>query len=158
MKIIFLDVDGVINTIAADGICPAVMYRLKHILDTTGSHLVISSDWRKDRYQMLIDILGQYDILAPIGWTGVVKQNQVDWAAFPKNAMTRGAIRTTEITNWLNDNKNVTDFAVIDDHPMYFNNQFFKTNPYLGITDAMALTIIQHLGTRPLQNTDNTKD
>lgn len=45
-KIIFLDIDGVINVAPYDKFCKERMGLLRHIIEQTGAKIVISSSWR----------------------------------------------------------------------------------------------------------------
>ena len=44
MKVLFLDVDGVINIPA--GMDPNLLENLRGVIETTGAKIVLSSDWR----------------------------------------------------------------------------------------------------------------
>jgi len=45
MKVLFLDVDGVINIPA--GMDPNLLENLRGVIETTGAKIVLSSDWRR---------------------------------------------------------------------------------------------------------------
>ena len=63
MKIIFLDIDGVLNVIPQGRdeygaiFHPEFVANLKHIIDKTGAKLVISSTWRMSGLKIMKEIL-----------------------------------------------------------------------------------------------------
>ena len=126
MNIIFLDIDGVLNThnhlvkqVEQDGInsyqaqfnfCPESLENLKKIVEETDAKIVISSTWR-------ISYRCSYD-----------DPHRKFWKALMKNLASIGIhkrvigitpscesrIRGDEITEWLNNNQ-VDNFVIIDD-------------------------------------------
>ena len=46
MKVIFLDIDGVLNYRGVSDICPKAVSLLNDLLEKTGANIVISSSWR----------------------------------------------------------------------------------------------------------------
>lgn len=46
MKIIFLDIDGVLKRIQDRGINPTLIANVKELVEKTGAKIVISSDWK----------------------------------------------------------------------------------------------------------------
>ena len=110
MKVIFLDVDGVLNSdeyfdkirnLDIQGIEREVdiekIKLLKKAIDKTGAKVVLSSSWRYTKYaQYLKELLSNYDIY-------------VDPTPFIENE------RGLEIKKWLSDNQDVEDFVILDD-------------------------------------------
>ena len=110
MKVIFLDVDGVLNSdeyfdkirnLDIQGIEREVdiekIKLLKKGIDKTGAKVVLSSSWRYTKYaQYLKELLSNYDIY-------------VDSTPFIENE------RGLEIKKWLSDNQDVEDFVILDD-------------------------------------------
>ena len=110
MKVIFLDVDGVLNSdeyfdkirkLGIQGIEREVdiekIKLLKKAIDKTGAKVVLSSSWRYTKYaQYLKELLSNYDIY-------------VDSTPFIENE------RGLEIKKWLSDNQDVEDFVILDD-------------------------------------------
>lgn len=110
MKVIFLDVDGVLNSdeyfdkirnLNIEGIeCEIDIEKirlLKKAIDETGAKVVLSSSWRYTRNaQLLKELLWNYGIC-------------VDTTPFLQNE------RGLEIKQWLLDNENVEDFVILDD-------------------------------------------
>ena len=124
MKIVFLDIDGVLNSQEAiekaleDGtlndlrvVFPHHVNVLKKILMETGAKIVISSTWRhafKNGHEnesmfneTWADILGEDIASRIIGMTPVL--DDID------------AIRGDEIDAWLSENAFVGEFCIIDD-------------------------------------------
>ncbi len=116
MKIIFLDIDGVLNSIAFDrertneqgNIDETRLPLLKQILDETGALIVISSSWRKHwgTEPSLCDKLGAEinNLFA-----------KYDIAIYDKTPQLQGNDRVEEIRLWLSQNKTVKQFVVLDD-------------------------------------------
>lgn len=132
MKIIFLDVDGVINTDKNferlvkenNGVETYSMYvtfdtdtmnNLKDLIEKTNAYIVISSSWRKT---MKSNILARWDILME----GLESINVKDrlLGVIPtlvddkRNELPRGQ----EIKKWLegNKDKNIEKFVILDDY------------------------------------------
>lgn len=110
MKVIFLDVDGVLNSdeyfdkikdLNIEGIKREIdiekIKLLKKAIDETGAKVVLSSSWRYTRNgQKLKELLLDYGIYA-------------DTTPFLQNE------RGLEIKQWLLDNQSVEDFVILDD-------------------------------------------
>jgi len=134
MKIIFLDIDGVLNcsesiqyfyhkanTLNASKIFPDVfLSRLRKLIDLTDAKIVVSSTWRIDypdgyNWVTLINNLKKYNLDKEI--TDITPD------------LTHPSIqRGDEIRKWLNDNKslNIENFVIIDDDDDM--REFTKTN------------------------------
>ena len=110
MKIIFLDVDGVLNSdeyfdksknwdiqgIERD-IDVEKIKLLKKAIDATGAEVVLSSSWRYTRNaQYLKELLSKYGIY-------------VDSTPYIQNE------RGLEIRKWLSEHQDVEDFVILDD-------------------------------------------
>ena len=110
MKVIFLDIDGVLNSdeyfdkiegLNIEGIEKQIdvekIKLLKRAVEETGSNVVLSSSWRYTRNaQYLKQLLLEYGILA-------------DSTPFMKNK------RGEEIKGWLEEHKDTEDFVILDD-------------------------------------------
>lgn len=119
-KIIFLDVDGVLNSeedflSLSRGELPEMpcevfdrpLKLLKQIIDKTGAEVVISSSWRITLfrgttvlYNKLINKLGEFNI-KPIGVTPILSDDNKQ--------------RGDEIRTWLENNCDITHFIILDD-------------------------------------------
>lgn len=151
MKVIFFDVDGVLNSnkIADEwhlktgkngwgGFFPEEekatnenvkwgqdnVNNLKLITETSGAKLVVSSTWRKHfstkKFKEMFAVYG--------------------WIDAPVIDRTPGGyrIRGMEINTWLNDNKEVEDYVIIDDYDDFMVAQrpfFVHTDPEVGLSE-----------------------
>ena len=116
MKVIFLDIDGVLNSIAFDrertseqgNIDETRLPLLKQILDETGALIVLSSSWRKhwDKEPSLCDNLG-----AEINSIFAI----YDIAIYDKTPRLQSNDRAEEIRLWLSQNESTTAYAILDD-------------------------------------------
>ena len=141
MKIIFLDIDGVLNhdqwyvskeyqTLYQNednelDIDPKCAERINKICEQTGAKIVISSDWR-------------------ISWYGTIVRLQ------------RGGINTEYIIGktpellWLDFHLDINNYVIIDDRTDFKPNQqehFIHINPHCGITDEDMNKAINILNT-----------
>eukprot|EP01084_Bolivina_argentea_P282505 483588_1 len=140
-KIIFLDVDGVLNCVKSIKndtndihiLDSDMLKRLKCIITQTNAKVVISSSWKDVPHalQKLYTALSEYDIEC-VGCC-----TQLD---FKSN-------RTHEIKYWLAINTkklNVINWIAIDDIPLHeydkklMKNHFIHTNIQTGLTDNLV--------------------
>ena len=152
MKVIFLDIDGVLNTAETHkqiekleketGISPIeidefrVVY-LKQIIDATDAKVVLSSSWAK--YFEKIN-----NKLMPIHEKGFILQtilNKHGIELYDKLLYSHKVIREDLIDIWLNQHTDVESFVIIDDETTelmkFVNKQLIKTS-YL--EDGVMLT------------------
>jgi len=114
MKIVFLDIDGVLNSeqlmtkmgsdLWGDGsvLDPIAIERLNHLTDVTGAKIVISSSWR---------IAYEWDELVSILKNSGIKAEVLDKTPrFPYDD------RADEIWSWLNNaQESVETYVILDD-------------------------------------------
>jgi hypothetical protein len=162
MKVIFLDIDGVLNHMAfvikknantinepplegfpqfqLNAIDSKSLSLVKKIVDKTDSKIVISSTWRinksKDDFIRLFDRFGFPN--APV----------IDCTP-----VTPDRTRGIEIDMWLMNNSCVSNFIILDDDSdmtdfQIENNHFIKINYETGITGEDVKTAIKHLNRR----------
>lgn len=135
MKVLFLDVDGVLNSLATTNfhelypIDPYMAFLVGRIQLQTGCEVVLSSSWR----------------LHPEGMQNVSKRVVELLDKTPYTGGTRGQ----EIQEWLNIKGPVVEkYAILDDDtdmlPKQFPN-FFKTTFETGLTDEIAEKVVKHL-------------
>ena len=135
MKIIFLDIDGVLNTYST--ICegvnwePSLVKILKRIITETGVKIVLSSTWRKiDRYCNIIknDMKIDYIDKTPELWQK----------------------RGIEIQEWLDKNPNVEKFIILDDDSdmVHLMSYLLQTDGEFGLTNEIADKAIKILNER----------
>ena len=128
MNIIFLDVDGVLNSIEyltekhnelkrtlkqeemLDTVC---IKNLKQIVDKTNARIVITSSWKICDLDILIKVFSKYNL-------------QI--YSITKNY---GDKRGKEIREWLEKNKGVSNYIILDD-------DIFKD--YVGLKDKIIQT------------------
>lgn len=145
MKIIFLDVDGVLNTPKLirrfgfnfiDDILVALVAR---IVRETGAEIVLSSTWRieeKDK-SLVAQALSRHG-LEIHDCTPVLRRNG-DWT---EDNWVR---RHEEIGAWISENR-VERFAIIDDmDDARIEGSFFQTDEDVGLTVEIAERVIEHL-------------
>jgi hypothetical protein len=131
MKVIFLDIDGVLNTNSEIGkhgpnyVDPVKVDRIRQIISSTGASVVISSNWRYDMGSV-------YKVLDPIkesiiGRTGISSSRQ------------------EEINDWLEENQ-PDGWVAIDDLDLPFDNKMVLTDENVGITEADISKAIEILG------------
>lgn len=150
MKVIFLDVDGVLNCVSSQSKCGAFVgiddkrvKRLKQIVDATGAVIVLSSSWKHDWEPVDKDMQNLYGNyldrkLKRQRLTAIDKTHEAD-------SMCRGE----GIIKWVGTH-NVDTFIILDDEWFDFKevgiaSRVIKTEFYDengGITDAdVALAI-----------------
>ena len=115
MKIIFLDIDGVLNSRqydavrgAGDGnIDTSRLPLLKELIDTTGAMVVLTTTWRRhwDADRSFSDEIGRQleQTFASYGITLLDKTPEID------------NDRAKEVASWLEAHNNVEAFVVFDD-------------------------------------------
>ncbi len=154
MKILFLDVDGVLNThdsydadrfhyertgeFGHGSIDFACIYRLKFVLEQTGAFVVLSSSWRgMEELEDTLASVGALDRCHPH-----YRTPRHGWAGSEQSYINRG----TEIQDWLHHHPEVTRYAIVDDDldmlpeqlPFYVQTDFENGS----LTDAAADRLI----------------
>jgi len=151
-KVVFLDIDGVLNTkwwyTQMDRNTPKDKYgyafdpnavaNLKKIIDETGADIVISSSWKSFGISELEDMWQDRGLPGKlIGITPNTVSDEMLLNADLDN-MELFSIRGTEIKEWLTKHgKHVSHYAIIDDMDNMLSEQrlhFVKTDPEIGIT------------------------
>lgn len=156
MKIIFLDVDGVLNGIAHNDwtkdnpeptIWPSCVKQLSIILRDTTAKLVISSAWRGmiinegamtlRGFEYLLKTHGIQNIIGRIVGTTRKDINQSDFGE-----------RKHQISEWLNDHPEVTRYVVVDDndHGISSLHPLVLTQENIGLTEVETAQILKILG------------
>ncbi len=149
MKIIFLDIDGVLNSYETMpkgerggiiGIHAPLVRRFLNLLEATGAKVVLSSTWRKsDDWLEVMEANGlPKDIF--VGRTGSLYRKNLE-------GLYRGSeLRGEEIDAWLAQHPETTRYAIIDDDSDFLPHQpHFRTSLFEGgLTDPIVWRIIQH--------------
>ena len=155
MKVIFLDIDGVVclhksksNWEKDEEIFDAeCCRRLKEILQATESKLVLSSSWRlfPESFAYVLEQFEPY---------GITKENFIGITPFLND-------RPKEILAYLENHREIDRFIAIDDE-MYYCDAFpydrlILTEVYSGITEVIRDLCIERLnGETPYERADET--
>lgn len=151
-KIIFLDIDGVLNTqlwytqmdrntyIDKYGYAfdPNAVANLKRIVEETGADIVISSSWKCMGLTQMEDMWNDRNLPGRI--IGITPNSVSDELLLHADidSMVLFHIRGEEIKEWLSKHgKRVSNYVIIDDMDNMLPEQqshFVQTNPEVGIT------------------------
>jgi len=160
MKVLFLDIDGVLNTkywyTQMDRNTPKDKYgyafdpnsvaNLKRIVEDTGAEIVISSSWKCMGLSQMEDMWRDRNLPGRI--IGITPNSVSDEMLLNADidSIELFHIRGEEIKEWLMKHaKRVSSYAIIDDMDNMLPEQqshFVQTNPEVGITEGDADTII----------------
>ena len=140
MKVVFLDIDGVLNSedyvysyreygIAID---PTRMVLLKQIIDETNAKIVLSTSWR-EHWEKTPNECGKIGLQI----NSIFSQYNLEILDKTPNLRTR---REQEIWYWLNKHPQVKNFIVLDDMFLcaeFLDGHFIKTsNHFDGLDEA----------------------
>lgn len=167
-KIIFLDIDGVLNTERHHKYCnengldnsdeygyvfdPVAVKNLERIVNETGADIVISSSWKYSGLSTLLDMWS--DRTLPGRVIDITPDTESDEFLFHADLenMEFLSCRGYEIKEWLlAHGKTVSKYAILDDEQEMLPEQqshFVLTNPSVGITDenaVQAVMILNHI-------------
>lgn len=136
MRVIFLDMDGVLNRGGAEEsmLNPRLISTFKKMLPQTGASVVISSSWKHNGF-MLGEI--KTHVCDFIDTTPFVNTGN------PDSTQRRGI----EIQAWLDAHPEVERYAIIDDTGLMLDHQkpnFFQTIGVAGLTEDIAEKVIEH--------------
>lgn len=166
MKIVFLDIDGVLNselfasesmrqieeggTPPKKSIDPFCVGNLNTITERTGAKIVLSSSWRS-AYDSCEEANKEFE---EFGMTGEIidRTPRLDYVGVP-SSVPRGC----EIKAWIDMNTGrigqhsflFNDFVILDDDDDMLLEQyenFFRIEPYVGLTPHRAEDVIRFLG------------
>ena len=146
MKIIFLDVDGVLSCFGARGLCATRLDLFADIVKKTGAKVVLSSTWRyphcREQRMRLMQELGKREVEL-FGMTPMLEATDDQ--------------RGREIDQWVRSvNRRLNlKFVILDDDP---NNEItgnlrahlVKCDGYQGLTAELATEVIRKLNTPQL--------
>ncbi len=144
MKILFLDIDGVVNCKNTSqrhrgfiGIDPYMALLVNRIVEATGAKVVLSSTWRvleACRNEVKSQVIDFMDVTPPSTYNKTTEHNS-----------TRGE----EIQAWLDENGyKVKKYAILDDDTDMLPEQlpnYFQTTWEVGLTEEIANKVIKHL-------------
>jgi hypothetical protein len=142
MKVIFLDVDGVLVTHRSVAACEdhqkinhfdaGCVSNLRRLIVTTGAKVVISSTWRRFHCSTLTAAFKKFNLPSHIGITPFLDGKQ----------------RGYEIDAWLKEHPEVTDYVILDDDSDMLAHQkgrLIKTSMAHGLTDQLTNLAIEQL-------------
>lgn len=157
MKVLFLDIDGVVNCSktmqrhrGVIGIDPYMALLVDRIVQATGCEVVLSSTWRlwpetreevKRQVCQFIDTTPQ--LLRSMSNGGFINGEDYDGKGGYQSAS-----RGYEIQDWLDRHPEVTQYAILDDDSDMLAQQkpnFFKTTWDDGLNEEIANRVIAHL-------------
>lgn len=144
MNVVFLDVDGVLNNYRTTcqspegyrGVSTKLVRRLKNIIKSTDSVIVLTSTWKESS-----DVELAY-LHKKLGGMKIVDSTcTVDNRSF---------LRGTEIRNWLKEHEDVEHFVILDDFDFNYKEEdlipyLVLTNPENGLTDDDVLKAVEIL-------------
>lgn len=164
-KVIFLDIDGVLNTERQHYHCveagltyadnfgyafdPVAVANLKRIVDETGADIVISSSWKFWGLSTMQKLWVNREL--PGKLIDVTPNNVSDemLLSVDLDLMELPAGKGSEIKEWLEtEGQQVTHYAILDDLPDMLPEQqshFVQTDPRIGITEDDADRVISIL-------------
>jgi len=134
MKVLFLDIDGVLNRVGTRehfrgfmGIDPVLAFKVGKIILDTDAAVVLTSTWR--HFQGGLEEVDRH----------VHKTFDVTPAADT-------GFRGEEVKMWLDQHPEVTRYAILDDDSDFYADQpLFKTAWETGITDEIAQQVTEYL-------------
>jgi len=142
MKILFLDIDGVLNTYKenykpVDYLDKNKIALLKRIIDETKCKIVISSSWRFDKTLM-------ESFYTQLEECNIKKDNFIGHTPHLENYYAK-KYRSDEILDWLTQNT-VEKFAVLDDRidAKISTETFFRTKRNIGLNETITNKIIKY--------------
>lgn len=164
MKVLFLDIDGVLNSMDN----ARALYNLWELDNTiksrdtygtlfdercvrwltliikkTDCKIVISSTWRFSGLQIMKDLWKDRNLPGEIIDITPTTQNEELINLYAEPSADRGY----EIQEWLDNNKYDSYCIVDDDSDMLGHQNFVQTNPKIGLTSKTAFAIINKLNT-----------
>lgn len=144
MKVLFLDIDGVVNCATTTqrhrgyiGIDPHMAFLVGKIgLDVPDLKVVLSSSWRctDEGIEEVKRQVGPLHDFTPRSWYSKEEDHHSE--------------RGEEIQAWLDAHPEVTDYAIVDDDSggMHLHDgKYFQTYWETGITPEIATSITEHL-------------
>lgn len=175
MKVVFLDIDGVMNStdemlelLKQDSKnrfdislpSPSKCMLLKQLVDETGAEIVLSSSWRRslNAIQNIIDTFRPYGLRLD-GFTqeevSTVKFKNTKFESINPRHVYEGYLdsftddRGAEIAYWLLKHPEVTDFVILDDEDSdikaWLPDNIIKTETKCGLTEENVIAAIKLL-------------
>lgn len=164
MKLIFLDIDGVLNNelffksrkekaiknesridFEVSMFDPRCVDLLNHIVDKTNAYVVISSTWRKGK-----DVKELENLFDKVGFKGTII-GKTPWLTY---AGENGTVpRGCEIKHWLDNHPDKDKYldaryVILDDDSdmLYWQREnYFRVDGYCGLTPNLCYRVINYL-------------
>lgn len=143
MKVVFLDVDGVLSKFGTKGNGPLglskpLMRNLSFLCKTAKAKIVLSSSWRMfPNARFKLDRTLRYKGLKISSSTPVIQDGDQKFRQF-------------EIEQWLSEHPEVTDYVILDDIPDYFMkplaDHLVTCDPEIGLTESKVAEALEILG------------
>lgn len=152
--LLFLDIDGVLNTPAScsihrsnESFLPTAVAALLKIQTETGCEVVISSSWRmEDQHRQIAPAFEKNGL-------GAILPHIV--GSTPALSVVEGATREDEIEAWLMEHQQLGSFAILDDDRSEFRGELRSrlvlVDDNVGLTAADADKCIQMLRSKKLR-------
>lgn len=138
MKVLFLDVDGVLNTGFGKPFEKKALLWLNHVVMSADADLVLTSLWRV-RPELLDEITRELD--------GLWHEDQCTLIDWPRGF--KSWRRGDQIAEWLSRHPEVENYAIVDDEHDFLPEQasrFVWTEGTKGLTRENADRLIDILG------------
>mmetsp|Transcript_132492 Transcript_132492/g.247790 ORF Transcript_132492/g.247790 Transcript_132492/m.247790 type:complete len:208 (+) Transcript_132492:150-773(+) len=156
MKILFLDVDGVLHPVNGhQEFVHSCVFELCRIVQATNASIVLSTAWRlvPAASAFLQAQMALWGLMPPIGETPELAKPPDN--IFFRYCGMKGSMRPGEITAWLSSNLDMVDFprwVAIDDIDMTaeLDPHMVRTNKRIGLTPADADRAIWTLNSNEL--------
>jgi hypothetical protein len=165
MKIIFLDIDGVLNSMDYMNLLhmskhdakmdketmdeygqlfdPRCVQWLEYIIAKTGAKIVISSTWRMSGLQIMQELWKHRNLPGEV--IDVTGRGGVD-PEIIERFYDPGADRGYEIQQWIEDHSDINSYVILDDDSdMCPGQHFVKCDSKYGITREVANAAINYL-------------
>lgn len=155
MKVIFLDIDGVVNCQTTMqrhrgtiGIDPYKAFTVARLVERVDAKVVLSSTWRlwEDARAEVRKQVCKFIDVTPRLYRDLKTNEIVDDYDRDKGGVT-SVERGHEIKTWLDAHPEVTDYAILDDSGDMLPEQqahFFQTSWEKGITEEIAKRVEEH--------------
>ncbi len=144
MKVVFLDIDGVISKLGPKGnlslygLSKPLLRNLSYLIKTSKSIIVLSSTWR-----MYPEARRRLDRQLRFKGLKISSQTPVHNGGLMTD-------RPGEIEQWLKEHPNVTEYVIIDDVPDYFTGDLrahcVACDPEQGLTEEKVQEAFEILG------------
>jgi hypothetical protein len=167
MKVLFLDIDGVLNSVewardAGHGFgcppgkrarcskerlrwCPAMVKRLRRVIEATGTHIVISSSWRGYGAGAVRKWRAMFNVY---GWRNAPVIGETPDLSGMQGSIYVARKRGDEVAAWIGTHPHVVErFICVDDCNDFLPGQpLVQTTIERGLTDSDAMRCIALLG------------